>query len=75
MNIIEYNTDNNNKLDDLMIMGREKRRSNIYKYVMGSNKTNNRRKEFHRVGPVFLNALEFREVLLEFWEILRGAFW
>ena len=32
-------------------------------------------REFHRVGPEFLKALEFREVLLEFWEISRGAFW
>ena len=28
-----------------------------------------------RAGPEFLKALEFREVLLEFWEISRGAFW
>ena len=34
---IEYNTDNNNKLDDLMIMGREKRRSMIYKSFVESN--------------------------------------
>ena len=32
-------------------------------------------REFHRVGPEFLKALEFREVLLELWEISRGAFW
>ena len=37
---IEYNTDKNNKLDDLMIMDREKRRSNIYKSFVGSNRTN-----------------------------------
>ena len=61
---IEYNTDKNNKLDDLIIMGREK------KY---SNRTNCRETEFHRVGPAFLKALEFREVVLEFWEISRGA--
>ena len=36
---IEYNTDTNNKLDDLMIMGREKRRSKIYKSSVGSNRT------------------------------------
>ena len=35
--------DTNNKLDDLMIMGREKRRSKIYKFVVGSNRTNGRR--------------------------------
>ena len=40
---IEYNTDKNNKLDNLMIMGREKRRSKIYKYVVGSNRTSGRR--------------------------------
>ena len=40
-------------------MGREKRRSNIYKSF----------------EPTFLKDLEFREVLLEFWEISRGAFW
>ena len=32
-------------------------------------------REFHRVGPKFLKDLEFREVLLEFWEISGGAFW
>ena len=47
-------------------MGRDKRISKIYKYFVGSNRTNGRR-EFHRVGPEFLKALEFREVLLEFW--------
>ena len=31
--------------------------------------------EFHRVGLAFLKALEFREVLLEFWEISIVAFW
>ena len=35
--------DTNNKLDDLMIMGREKRRSKIYKFCVGSNRTNGRR--------------------------------
>ena len=30
---------------------------------------------FHRVEAEFLKALEFREVLLEFWEISRGEFW
>ena len=30
----------NNKLDDLVIRGREKRKSKIYKYVVGSNITN-----------------------------------
>ena len=35
--------DTNNKLDDLMIMGREKRRSKIYKFVVGYNRTNGRR--------------------------------
>ena len=72
---IEYNTDKNNKLVDLMIMGREKRRNKIYKSFVGYNRTNCRREEFHRVGPEFLKALEFREVLLEFWEISRGSFW
>ena len=65
----------NNKLDDLMIKGREKRRSKIYKYCVASNRTNCRRDGIpYRVGPTFLKALEFR-VLLEFWEIRRGAFW
>ena len=40
---IEYNTDKNNKLEDLMILGREKRISKIYKSFLGSNRTNNRR--------------------------------
>ena len=40
---IEYNTDKNNKLDDLMIMGIEKRRSKIYKSFVGSNRTNGMR--------------------------------
>ena len=40
---VEYNTDNNNKLDKLMIMDREKRRSIIYKSFVGSNRTNGRR--------------------------------
>ena len=31
-------------------------------------------REFYRVGPEFLKALEFMEVLLKFWEISRGAF-
>ena len=35
--------DTNNKLDDLMIMGREKRRSKIYTFFVGSNRTNGRR--------------------------------
>ena len=26
------------------------------------------RREFRRVGPAFLKGLEFREILLEFWE-------
>ena len=30
-------------------------------------------REFHRVGPEFLKALEYREVLLEFRELSRGA--
>ena len=40
---IEYRTDTNNKLDDLMIMGRVKRRSKIYKYFVGSNRKNGKR--------------------------------
>ena len=32
-------------------------------------------REFHRVRPEFLKALEFIEVLLKFWEIRRGVFW
>ena len=40
---IEYNTDKHNKLDVFMIMGREKRISKIYKYVVGSNRTNGRK--------------------------------
>ena len=54
---------------------REKRRSKIYKSYVGSNRMNSRREEFHRVGPEFVKALDFREVLLEFWEIRRDAFW
>ena len=34
--------DTNNNLDNLMIMGREKRRSKIYKPFVGSNRTNGR---------------------------------
>ena len=45
--------DNNNMLDDLMIRGRDKRRNNIYKYFVGSNRANGRR-ELHRVGPEYL---------------------
>ena len=37
--------DTNNKLDDLMIMGKEKRRSKIYKSFVGYNRTNGRREE------------------------------
>ena len=55
---VEYNTDNYNKLDDLMIIGREKRRSKIYKSfverIVGV-------REFHRVGPEFLKAIEFKK--------------
>ena len=40
---VEYNTDNNNKLDDLMIIRKDKRRSKIYKSVVVSNRTNGRR--------------------------------
>ena len=62
-----------------MIRGREKRKSKIYKYVMGYNRTNVRREGItymypYRVGPEFLKSLEFKEVLLEFWEIRRGPF-
>ena len=32
-------------------------------------------RELHRVRQECLKALEFRAVLLEFWEISRGAFW
>ena len=42
---------------------------------MLDNRTNGRRRVFHRVGPESLKAQEFREVLLEFWEISRGEFW
>ena len=31
-------------------------------------------REFHRVGPEFLKALEFREVLLELWELVEEHF-
>ena len=58
-----------------MIRSREKIISNIYKSFVGSNRTNGKVKEFHRVGPEFLKSLEFREVLLEFWEIRIGSFW
>ena len=34
--------DKNSKLDDLMIMGREKRKSKIYKPFVGSNSMNAR---------------------------------
>ena len=47
---VEYNTDNNNKLDDLMIMGREKRRSKIYKSFVGSNIMNGRREGIPYMG-------------------------
>ena len=67
--------DTNNKLDDLMIMGREKRRSKIYKFLWDLIERMVGGRELHRVGPEFLKALEFREVLLNFWEISRGAFW
>ena len=68
--------DTNNKLYDLMIRGREKRRSNIYKYHLV--KRGGKRelpREIHRVGPEFVKVLEFREVVLEFREIRRGEFW
>ena len=43
-NILNITRDKNNNVDDLMIRGipiyREKRRSNIYKYFVGSNRTN-----------------------------------
>ena len=39
---VEYKTDKNNKLDDLMIKGRDKRRSKINKSFMGSNRMNGR---------------------------------
>ena len=65
--------DNNTKLDDLMIRGREKRRSQIYKSFVGLIERMVGVREFHRVGPEYLKALEFREVLLELWEISRGA--
>ena len=35
--------DKNNKLDDSMIMGREKRISKMYKPFVGYNRTNGRR--------------------------------
>ena len=50
-----------------MIRGREKRRSNIYKSFVGSNRTNGipiGGREFHMMGPEFLEVLEFREVFL-----------
>ena len=66
---IEYNTDTNNKLDDVTIMGKEKiKRNKIYNSYVGSNRTNGRREGI-------IKALEFRDVLLEFWEISIGAFW
>ena len=40
---VEYNTDKNSKLDDLMIMGREKRIINIYKSFVETNRKNGRR--------------------------------
>ena len=32
------------------------------------------RRELHKVGSEFLNSLEFREVLLDFVEVIRGVF-
>ena len=52
-------------------MGRDKRRSKIYKLLWDLIERMVGGKEFHRVGPEFLKALECREVLLEFWEISR----
>ena len=50
-----------------MIRGRKKGKGKIYKSLVEYNRTNGRIwKEFHRVRPTFLKALEFREVLLEF---------
>ena len=43
MESIKNHGDRRYKLDDLMIMGREKRRSKIYNSFVGSNKTNGRR--------------------------------
>ena len=55
-----------NKLNDLVIRGRDKRRSKIYKSFVGSNIMDGRRVELHRVGPELLNSLECMQVLLEF---------
>ena len=69
--------DKNNKLDDLMSRGREKRRSNIYKSVVESNRTNGRREGTGillgaPMGLEFVKDIEFREVLLE---LRRRTFW
>ena len=58
-----------------MIRGREKRRSRFINILWDLIERMVGGREFHRVGPEFLKSLEFREVLLEFWEISRGAFW
>ena len=58
-----------------MIRGRENKRSNIDNSFVGSNRTNGRREGIPRVEPEFVKSLEFREVLLEFWEISKGALW
>ena len=58
-----------------MILGREKRRIRFINLLWDLIERMVGGREFHRVGPEFLKALEFREVLLEFWEISRGAFW
>ena len=57
-----------------MIIGREKRRSTIYKSFVGSIERMVGGREFHSVGPAFLKALKFRDILLDFWEISRGVF-
>ena len=41
--MLNITRDKKNKLYDLMIRGREKRRSKIYKSFVGSNGTNGRR--------------------------------
>ena len=57
-----------------MIRSSEKIRTEIYKYFVGSNRMNFWREGIpymelyipYRVGPEFLKAIDFREVLLEF---------
>ena len=54
---IEYNTNKNNKLDDLMIMGREKEEVRFINILWDLIERMVGGREFHMVGPEFLKAL------------------